>query len=144
MPRWSSGRTADFLFADRGSILLRGTYQKVGRVEKQSVKRLLLFSSTFDGLEFNHQTKRPCGGTGYTRHSKRRAERHESSTLSTATVLRVKNPFSIVQTSWDSIGFHKADLFGSIPKSATGERGALPSRLPDFNIADGPVPTRAS
>ena len=26
-----------------------------------------------------------------------------------------------LQTSWDSLGFHKADLFGSIPKSATGE-----------------------
>ena len=28
-----------------------------------------------------------------------------------------------LQTSWDSVGFHKADLFGSIPKSATLEIG---------------------
>ena len=58
-----------------------------------------------------------------TRLSKSRAIRRESSNLSLATLnsgkWKVENGARLMQTSWDSVGFHKAERFGSIPKSAT-------------------------
>ena len=66
-----------------------------------------------------------------TRPSKRRALVRESSNLSSATDANFVK-LDLLQTSWVSVGFHKAESFGSIPKSATEIS------------ADGPVPSQAS
>ncbi len=78
----------------------------------------------------------------YTRHSKRRPFGDESSNLSLATYLIFKQ---FCRRAWVSVGFHTADSFGSIPKSATAERARVFSFGDALELnADGPVPNQAS